>query len=177
MEPSGVQFNLMNTSVVLVAGIGWHEALSPVKFKTVTTISIVVLWVWIKLKNFVLVFLSFPNLVPKAPAHKGRAGRLKTWEWGWIFPTISRICLFCKKCYGIFFQGWITMLPNEVNVPHKTLNQLMVSPNRLILILKFKLHSKAWGGKNKRNHMYQGWGMNIISFVLFLQTSEFWCQN
>ena len=43
MELSGVQFNLMNTSVVLVAGIGWHEALSPIKFKPVTTISMVVL--------------------------------------------------------------------------------------------------------------------------------------
>ena len=146
MGLSGVQFNLMNTGVVSVAGIGWHEALSPIKFKTIT-ISVVVLWVSIKLKDFVLVFFSvhsFPGslIFPPSKSNRRDTGTCTQWESRKIidlgmrlnFPNYFNNLFILQKCNGVFSQGWRAMLPNEVNVPHKTINQLMVSPKRLILI-------------------------------------------
>lgn len=95
----------MTMGVILVAEIGWHEVLSPIKCKTTTTTSMIFLLGPIRSKDFV--FLSFSQ-----PCSQDLLSSQNEAEFPQLF---SRICL----CYGVlFFQDWRAILPNEVNAPN-----------------------------------------------------------
>lgn len=92
---SGVQFNLMTMGVILVAEIGWHEVLSPIKCKTTTTTSMIFLLGQLDLR--ILFFSVFPNLVPRI----SDLPRLRLSFPNYFLESVYFVKK--KKCYGVLF--------------------------------------------------------------------------